>query len=129
MTGEEPYAVLGVPRDAAPDDIKTAFRRLAMKHHPDRVGGDPARFQIIKEAYEILSDPARREKLDAGFESGGTIQAATLEYINLTIKYPDKNGICSTCGGKKFVKVALGKIAYITKPCPKCGDHSKKETP
>lgn len=57
------YAILGVPRDATSDDIKRAYRRLAMQHHPDR-GGDQNLFQEIQQAYEVLSDPNRRAQYD-----------------------------------------------------------------
>lgn len=53
------FSVLGVHRDASDDDIKRAYRTLAMKHHPDR-GGDQAKFQEIQEAYEVLSNPQKR---------------------------------------------------------------------
>lgn len=53
-----PRAVLGVPTDATPDEIRRAFRRLAKRHHPDRAAGDSgaaARFRAIRAAYEALS--------------------------------------------------------------------------
>jgi curved DNA-binding protein len=53
------YNTLGVPRDASQEDIKKAYRKLAMQHHPDK-GGDPNEFQKISEAYETLSDGAKR---------------------------------------------------------------------
>ena len=58
-----PYAVLSVPRNAALAEIKKAYRRLALKHHPDK-GGDESMFKIISAAYEILSDDARRAEYD-----------------------------------------------------------------
>ena len=60
------YDALGVPRNASPDDIKKAFRRLAMQYHPDRNqdGGAEARFKEVNEAYEVLSDPDRRAMYD-----------------------------------------------------------------
>lgn len=57
------YAILGLTRQASDEEIKRAFRKLAMKHHPDR-GGDQARFQEINEAYNTLSDPERRRDYD-----------------------------------------------------------------
>lgn len=57
------YSTLGIPRDADQDTIKAAFRKLAMKHHPDR-GGDPNEFQKINQAYETLSDPDKRAQYD-----------------------------------------------------------------
>jgi molecular chaperone DnaJ len=60
------YETLDVPRGASQDDIKRAFRRLAMEYHPDRnpEPGAEARFKEINEAYEILSDPERRANYD-----------------------------------------------------------------
>jgi molecular chaperone DnaJ len=66
------YEILGVRRDASPSEIKAAYRRLARELHPD-VNGDPAdqeRFKEITGAYEILSDPAKRQRYDA-FGAGG----------------------------------------------------------
>lgn len=54
------FDILGVDRNADQDTIKQAYRRLAMQHHPDR-GGSQAKFQEIQEAYDILSDPVKRE--------------------------------------------------------------------
>lgn len=57
------YSILGVPKSASEDEIKKAYRKLAMKHHPDR-GGDQTKFQQVQEAYETLSDPQRRAQYD-----------------------------------------------------------------
>lgn len=57
------YNTLGVPRDASQDEIKKAFRKLAMTHHPDK-GGDPAEFQKLNEAYNTLSDTDKRFQYD-----------------------------------------------------------------
>jgi curved DNA-binding protein len=57
------YAVLGVSRSASQDDIKRAFRKLAMQYHPDK-GGDEAKFKQINEAYSVLGDPAKRTEYD-----------------------------------------------------------------
>jgi molecular chaperone DnaJ len=71
------YDVLEVDRGATDSDLKSAFRKLAMKWHPDRNPGDPSseqRFKEINEAYEILKDPDKRAAYDrfghAAFESG-----------------------------------------------------------
>lgn len=57
------YSTLGVNRGATADEIKQAYRKLAMKHHPDR-GGDPNKFKEIQNAYDTLSDPQRRAEYD-----------------------------------------------------------------
>lgn len=61
------YAVLGVSKSASSEEIKKAFRKLAVKYHPDRNPGDKAaeeRFKEISEAYEVLSDTEKRQKYD-----------------------------------------------------------------
>jgi molecular chaperone DnaJ len=61
------YGTLGVSRDASPEDIKRAYRRLAREHHPDRNPDDSAaeeRFKEITRAYEVLSDPDKRQRYD-----------------------------------------------------------------
>src|ERR1700754_5292267 len=60
------YEVLGVSRDAGPEELQQAFRRLARANHPD-VSKDPAaeeRFKEINEAYSVLSDPEKRKRYD-----------------------------------------------------------------
>jgi DnaJ-class molecular chaperone len=57
------YETLGLERDASLDDIKRAYKKLAMKHHPDR-GGDAEKFKEIGQAYEVLSDPERKARYD-----------------------------------------------------------------
>ena len=65
----DPYEVLGVPREASPANIKSAFRKLAKKLHPDANKSDPktaARFSELNAAYEILGDDAKRKAFDRG---------------------------------------------------------------
>ncbi len=82
---QDPYSTLGVARNASPEDIKRAFRKLAMDFHPDRnkSSGAESRFKEINAAYEVLSDPEKRARFDrfgqtdgggqgfAGFDSMG----------------------------------------------------------
>lgn len=66
---EDPYALLGLPRDASAEAIRTAYRKLARKHHPDLNPGNAeaeARFKAISTAHDLLSDPARRARFDKG---------------------------------------------------------------
>lgn len=58
------YIILGVPEDSTQADIKTAYRKLAKEFHPDYYGSNQSRFQIIHEAYRVLSDPSLRRTYD-----------------------------------------------------------------
>lgn len=57
------YTTLGVNKNAGPDEIKKAYRKLASQHHPDK-GGDTKKFQEVEEAYRVLSDPEKRAQYD-----------------------------------------------------------------
>src|SRR4051812_18222691 len=63
MAKRDYYEVLGVGKDASADEIKKAFRRAAVEHHPDR-GGDETKFKEINEAYEVLKDSEKRKRYD-----------------------------------------------------------------
>ena len=77
MSKRDYYEILGVPKTASEDEIKKAFRKLAIKYHPDKQGGDEAKFKEINEAYEVLKDKQKRQRYDqfghagVGGSSGG----------------------------------------------------------
>jgi DnaJ-class molecular chaperone len=68
MAQADYYAVLEVPETAPPQEIKTAYRKLAFEYHPDRTGGNPEsaeRMKAVNEAYAVLSDEGKRREYDA----------------------------------------------------------------
>jgi curved DNA-binding protein CbpA len=85
------YAMLGIPPDAEPEEVKQAFRKLAQLHHPD-VGGDQATFMALKEAYDTLIDPDLRASYDIEFVEAfpgySLIDADTGE--DLIVEYEDE---------------------------------------
>ncbi|KAK7031447.1 hypothetical protein R3P38DRAFT_3393378 [Favolaschia claudopus] len=64
------YKILGISRDCDGADIKKAYRRESLKHHPDK-GGDEEKFKLVVEANAVLSDPQRRERYDMGEDEDG----------------------------------------------------------
>lgn len=77
MSKRDYYEVLGIAKGASEDEIKKAFRRKAVELHPDKEGGDEAKFKEVNEAYEVLKDGSKRQRYDqfghagVGGNSGG----------------------------------------------------------
>ncbi len=77
MAKRDYYEVLGIGKSASADEIKKAFRKAAIQHHPDKEGGEEAKFKEINEAYEVLKDQGKRQRYDqfghagVGGASGG----------------------------------------------------------
>ncbi len=83
------YDILGVSKDASQADITKAFRKLAVKYHPD-AGGDPEKFKDISEAYNTLSDAERRKEYDQMLMFGGIPGAAGAGgYAGATVDWSD----------------------------------------
>jgi len=76
MAKRDYYEILGVSKSASADEIKKAFRRLAIQHHPDR-GGNEESFKEVNEAYEILKDDAKRKRYDQFGHAGVGSSAAS----------------------------------------------------
>ena len=76
MAKRDYYEILGVSKDASADELKKAYRRLAVQHHPDR-GGDEAKFKELSEAYEILKDSSKRQRYDQFGHAGVGSSAAS----------------------------------------------------
>ena len=64
MSKRDYYDVLGIAKSASADEIKKSFRKAAIKHHPDKEGGSEEKFKEVNEAYEILSNPDKRQRYD-----------------------------------------------------------------
>lgn len=88
MSNRDYYEILGVSKDASADEIKKAFRKIAVKYHPDKEGGDEAKFKEANEAYEVLKDSQKRQRYDqfghagVGGSSGGGASGNPFEGYN-----------------------------------------------
>ena len=93
--GKDFYKLLGVPADASEDDIKKAYRRMALKFHPDKNSDPDAedKFKEIAEAYEILTDPKKRAIYDQYGEEGerGVVVVMMMSGLSSTVSKGCKN--------------------------------------
>lgn len=87
VENSELYEILGVPKTASQDEIKKAFKKLALKHHPDREGGNEEKFKEINAANEVLSDPEKRKIYDRfgleGLKNGGGGSGGMSDLFNM----------------------------------------------
>jgi molecular chaperone DnaJ len=77
MSKRDYYEILGVSKSASDDEIKKAFRKLALKHHPDKEGGSEEKFKEASEAYEVLKDAQKRQRYDQFGHAGVGTSAAS----------------------------------------------------
>jgi molecular chaperone DnaJ len=123
MSKKDPYEVLGVDRNAPADEIKKAYRKQAIKFHPDKNPGDKAaeeRFKEAASAYEILSDPTKKAKFDRfghagqGMGGGGGFQGGGMNMEDIFSQFGDIfgegfgggafGGFAGRGGGRRTVK-------------------------
>lgn len=145
------YTTLGLDPDALPQDIKKAYRKKAVKHHPDKPGGSSIEFEAITEAYKTLSDPVRREafdqllirRLQKGSKPKGAsdlrivLKASMVDFVRGATKniVTRRKGLCRACKGTgaKGAKTTqclgchgtgIDPVSFVIGPkrkCSKCG--------
>ena len=119
------YQILGISKGSSKEEIKKAFRKLAHEHHPDKNGGNDAKFKEINEAYSVLSDDGKRSQYDQfGTASGGAgggfnwqdFQNQGFEWGNGNVKFDfggfNVDDILGSFFGGGFARAAKG--AHIT---------------
>src|SRR6266851_3991065 len=135
MAKQDFYELLGVQRGASPDDIKKAYRKLAMQHHPDKNPGDKAaehRFKELSEAYDILKDDQKRAAYDrfghAAFEGAFKGKQTSVRVPSLAqcdtchgsgAEAGSKPVTCPTCKGHGRVRAQQG-FFTIERTCVTC---------
>ena len=128
MARRDYYQVLDVVRTATEAEIKKAYRRLAMKFHPDRNPNDheaEGRFKEVKEAYEVLSDAQKRATYDQFGHAGVDASRGAGQGLDPRDAFGDifgevsKPATCETCRGAGQVRMQQGFFA-VQQTCPRC---------
>jgi DnaJ family protein A protein 2 len=130
---DDPFEILGVPRGSSEDEIKKAYRKLAMKHHPDK-GGDPEMFKKISQAHEDALKPPppqvpnffdmmfqnqQKETHNIEIEQRAAYFGSNIT-LNINNTIPCKQCICPACGHRGILQ--LGPFQH---PCPHLNIHRK----
>jgi len=140
------YTVLGVPRTASSEEIKKAYKKQAMKHHPDR-GGDPDQFRKVTEAYDVLSNSDKRAAYDnpqpgfsfrsEDFARGNPFAGTPFEHVfrqtqtprNRDIQMPVNCTLKDVITGNSYVvnyQLSTGRIETVTIEVPAGAKHGDK---
>ena len=130
--GKDYYAVLGCDKKATADELKKAYRKLALKWHPDRCPPDKKdaaqkKFQEVGEAFEVLSDPEKRavydqvgfdgQQSDAGVSSGGQTGLVELQLDNIKVQVPtsiSRTAIQRTFFGHSLEHLILFQVCVVS---------------
>ena len=129
MASDDLYSILGVPPDISAEDLKRAFQSLALKHHPDK-SGDVEIFSRIREAYEALSSPRRRQEYDRKrqWQEDQTIFAVSDEVALSEMAFDDAEQMhfyeCR-CGGDYVLTQEERAQGVNIVGCTNCGLHVK----
>lgn len=92
------YKILGVEKNASEEEIKKAFRKLAHAYHPDKSGGDEAKFKEVSEAYSVLSDKEKRAQYDMGGMGAGGFGGAGFDPSGFGFDFSNFSGGFGTQG-------------------------------
>lgn len=111
---KDPYKILGLDQSATDEEIKKAYRKLAMEYHPDRNGGDDIRFKEIAEAYDILSDPKKKAQWYSRSEFGSGSFQFDEQFFEDLLKNPGFGQGFSDMFNQRYGYSQNGKGANVT---------------
>lgn len=119
------YQILGIHRDATPEQIRRAYQSAASLHHPDR-GGDAEKFKAANEAHRVLMDRAARAKYDSDLaspRSKGVLATVSAKDYDAAAQLPGFAPLlgetCPFCDGEREVRVGAGGF-WMRRKCPVC---------